>query len=87
MKEIVWLMKILEYLQEKQVNSTPLLVENTFAIKLAKNPRFHNRKKHINTKYYLIRYHIEAKTIHLRQCSTNEKIADIFTKALEREKF
>jgi hypothetical protein len=31
MKEIVWLRKILEYLQEKQVNSTPLLVENTYA--------------------------------------------------------
>jgi hypothetical protein len=85
-KEIVWLRKILEYLQEKQVNSTPLLVDNTFAIKLAKNPRFHDRTKHINTKYHLIRYHVEAKTIHLRHCSTNEQIADIFTKALGREK-
>jgi hypothetical protein len=49
-KEIVWLRKILEGLQEKQVNSTPLLVDNTFAIKLAKNPRFYDRTKHINTK-------------------------------------
>jgi hypothetical protein len=39
-KEIVWLRKILEYLHEKQVNST-LIVDNTFAINLAKNPRFH----------------------------------------------
>jgi hypothetical protein len=85
-KEIVWLRKILEYLQEKQVNSTPLLVDNTSAIKLAKNPRFHDRTKHINTKYHLIRYHVEAKTIHLRHCSKNEKIADIFTKVLGREK-
>jgi hypothetical protein len=85
-KEIVWLRKILEDLQEKQVNSTPLLVDNTFAIKLAKNPRFHDRTKHINTKYHLIRYHVEAKTIHLRHCSTNEQIVDIFTKALGREK-
>jgi hypothetical protein len=85
-KEIVWLRKILEDLQEKQVNST-LLVDNTSAIKLAKNPRFHDRTKHINTKYHLIQYHVEAKTIHLRHCSTNEQIADIFTKALGREKF
>ena len=28
-KEIVWLREILEYLQEKQENSTPLLVDNT----------------------------------------------------------
>jgi hypothetical protein len=50
MKEIVWFKKILEYLQEKQVNYAHILVENTSAIKLAKNPRFHDRTKHINTK-------------------------------------
>jgi hypothetical protein len=41
-KEIVWLKKILEYLQEKQVNSTPLLDDNTYVIGLAKNPKFHD---------------------------------------------
>ena len=65
MKEIVWIRNILEYLQEKQENSTPLLIDNTSAIKLAKNPRFHDRTKHINTKYHLIRHHVEAKTVHL----------------------
>eukprot|EP00253_Pinus_taeda_P016950 PITA_16950 len=44
-KEIVWLRKILEYLQVKQVQSTPLMIENTSAIKLAKNPKFHDRYK------------------------------------------
>ena len=86
-KEIVWLSKILEYLQEKQENSTPLLIDNTFSIKLAKNPIFHDRTKHINTKYYLIQHHVEGKTVHLRHCSTNDQVADIFTKALGREKF
>eukprot|EP00253_Pinus_taeda_P013473 PITA_13473 len=85
-KEIVWLRKILEYLQVKQVQSTPLMIDNTFAIKLAKNPKFHDRTKHINKKYHLIRHHVKAKTIHLRHCSTNEQIADIFTKALGKEK-
>eukprot|EP00253_Pinus_taeda_P004352 PITA_04352 len=85
-KEIVWFRKILEDLQVKQVHSTPLMIDNTSAIKLAKNPKFHNRTKHINTKYHLIRHHVEAKTIHLHHCSTNEQIADIFTKALKREK-
>jgi hypothetical protein len=68
------------------VNSTLVLVGNTYVIELAKNPRFHDRTKHINTKYDLIRYHVEAKTIHLRYCSTNEQITNIFTKALGREK-
>eukprot|EP00253_Pinus_taeda_P004924 PITA_04924 len=85
-KEIVWLKKIIEDLQVKQVQSTPLMIDNTSAIKSAKNPKFHDRTKHINTKYHLIRHHVEAKTIHLRHCSTNEQIADIFNKALGREK-
>ena len=86
-KEIVWLRKILEDLQEKQENSTPLLIDNTSTIKLAKNPRFHDRTKHINTKYHLIRHHVEAKIVHLRHCSTNDQVVDMFTKALGREKF
>ena len=86
-KEIVWLKKILEYLHMKKMHSTPLMIEKSSATKLAKNPKFHDWKKHINTKYYLIRHHVEAKTIHLRHCSTNEQTADIFTKALRREKF
>eukprot|EP00253_Pinus_taeda_P026117 PITA_26117 len=44
-KEIVWLRKILEDLQVKQVQSTPLMIDNTSAIKLAKNPKFHDRTK------------------------------------------
>jgi len=35
----------------------------------------------------MIRQHVEINTIHLRHCSPTEKIADIFTKSLGREKF
>jgi L-rhamnose isomerase len=62
------------------------MIDNTLAIKLAKNPKFHDQTKHINTKYHLIRHHVEAKNIHLHHCSTNVKIVDMFTKALGREK-
>ena len=86
-KEIVWLRKILDDLQETQTTSTTLFVDSNSAIQLAKNPKFHDRTKHINTKYHLIRYHVEAKTIQLKHCSTEEQIADIFTKALGCVKF
>ena len=42
MKEVMWLTKILEYLQEKQVHSTPLLIDNTSVINFPKNPNFHD---------------------------------------------
>jgi hypothetical protein len=51
-REIVWLKNILEDLQEKHVNANPLLIDNTSAIKLANNPRFHDQTKHINMKYH-----------------------------------
>jgi hypothetical protein len=69
------------------VNDTPLLIDNASTIKLAKNPRFQDRSKHINVKYHLIQHHVEAETIQLIHCSTSEQIVDIFTKALRREKF
>ena len=53
-KEIFWVVKILEDLQEKQAKCTPLLIENSPIIKLEKNPKFHDQTKYINTKYHLI---------------------------------
>jgi hypothetical protein len=46
MKDIACLMKILD-LQEKNMNSTPLLHDNNSTIMLAKNPKLHDRAKHI----------------------------------------
>jgi len=47
------------------VKSTPLLIENTYMFKLAKNHKFHSQTKHINMKYNLNRYNVEENTIHL----------------------
>ena len=41
-KEIVWLRKILEDLQMKQMHPNPLMIDNTSAIKLTKNQKFHD---------------------------------------------
>eukprot|EP00253_Pinus_taeda_P015735 PITA_15735 len=57
-KEIPWLRKILENLQVKQMHSTSLMIDNTSTIKLAKNPKFHDRTKHLNTNYHLIRHNV-----------------------------
>ena len=74
-------------MQDKQKASIPLFVDNSSTIQLARNPKFHDRTKHINTKYYLIQHHVEAKKNHMTHCPTLEQIADIFTKALGCEKF
>ena len=69
------------------MHPTPLMIDNISAIQLAKNPKFHDKKKHINTKYHLIQHNVEVKTIQVKHCPTDEQTTDIFNKALGRETF
>nr|KYP44120.1 Copia protein [Cajanus cajan] len=54
---------------------------------MAKNPVQHQRTKHIAIKYHFIREVETTKQIQLEYCSTEDQVADIFTKALPRTKF
>ena len=51
------------------------------------NPVNHEISKHISIKYHFIREAQEKGEIQLHYCQTGEQLADIFTKALPREKF
>ena len=46
---------------EPEEGGTLLLLDNQSAIKLAKNPVFHKRSKHIAIKYHFIREKVENK--------------------------
>lgn len=67
------------------MNVTPLLVDYTFAIKLAKNPVFHDCMEHINTK--LIWHHMKVDNVQVEHCHTMKQATDILAKVLQREKF
>ena len=49
--QAIWLRRILEELQFKQVEATTVFCDNNLAIKLSKNPVLHRRSKHIDVKY------------------------------------
>lgn len=85
--EITWLRQILADLGLPQKNPTTLQIDNQSAIKLAKNPVFYARSKHIETKHHFIRKLVESKIVELHYCPSNDQIADLFIKPLEREKF
>ncbi|MCO5562025.1 hypothetical protein L7F22_015651 [Adiantum nelumboides] len=53
----------------------------------AKNPVYHARTKHIEVHYHFIREKVLAGEIDLVYVKTNDQVADIFTKALGKEKF
>lgn len=63
-------------------NSVTLNCDNQGAIALSKNPVHHNRSKHIDIRYHFIRFEIQSKFLFLQYISTQDNLADVFTKAV-----
>ncbi|KAI5350573.1 hypothetical protein L3X38_003464 [Prunus dulcis] len=83
----IWLRFVLEDFGELQAEATPLMVDNTFAIAMTRNPIFHQKTKHINSRYHFIRDALQEGVVDLRYCKSEEQVADIFTKALPKDWF
>ena len=84
--EIVWLRGLLAELGFSQPNPTPLHADNTSAIQIAANPVYHERTKHIEVDCHSIREALDTHIISLPHISTNLQIADVFTKAMTRQR-
>ena len=61
-------------------------IDNQGAMKLAQNPVFHERSKHIDIRYHFIRDEISSGHIKLVYVPTHENYADIFTKPVIHSK-
>ena len=84
--EVAWLRKLLMDLGLQVDRKVVIYCDNLSSIQLAKNPVFHARTKHIEVHYHFVREQILAGDIDLVYVSTEEQVADIFTKALGAEK-
>ena len=91
-KEGIWLQRLFHEVSPHITTpaKTPapqrLLVDNNSAIELAKNPKHHDRTKHIDIRHHFIRDAVnELKLIELCRVDTAYNTADIFTKALSVE--
>jgi hypothetical protein len=68
-------------------NNIPyILSDSQSAIKLAENPEFHKRTKHIDIIYHFIRETIYNKKAQLLYINTKEQLADRLTKGLDNKK-
>ena len=63
-----------------------LFVNNRSAIALMKNPVFHGRSKHIDTRYHFIRECVDGGQIVVEFVRTEEQRADALTKGLPAAK-
>ncbi|XP_059629556.1 secreted RxLR effector protein 161-like [Cornus florida] len=82
--QVIWLRNLLKELHMLQEESTEIFVDNKSAIALAKNPVFHERSKHIDTRFHFIRECITKKEVELKFIKSQDQVADIFTKPLKK---
>ena len=64
-----------------------MLADNQGAIALAKNPRLHERSRHIDICHHYVRDLVQQGKVTIKYIPTAEMAADGFTKPLERTAF
>ncbi|KAG5873098.1 hypothetical protein JTB14_035250 [Gonioctena quinquepunctata] len=86
-KEVIWLIRLLNEFAQNSEYIPTLRVDNSSAIKLAKNPEFHKRSKHIEMRYHFVREKYQEGVIKIEHIDGQKQIADIMTKPLPRIRF
>jgi hypothetical protein len=66
---LIWLRNKLKHLGFPQENPIKIYIDNQSSIVLAKNLVYHERNKHIDTRYYFIREHVKNKEFKLISCN------------------
>lgn len=85
--QAIWLRSLYGEIIGGEMQKILIWVDNKSAIALMKNPVFHGRSKHIDTRYHFIRECVENELVEIEYVSGDKQRADILTKALARVKF
>jgi hypothetical protein len=83
----IWLAQLLGDFKNTKFGIVELKVHNKSSLALMKNTIFHDRSKHIQTKFHFIHDALENGEIQLDFISTRGQRADILTKALPYARF
>jgi hypothetical protein len=86
-QESTWLMQLMRDLHQPIDYAVSLHCDNQSAIRLAENPEFHARTKHVEVHYHFVREKVLEGKIKMYQTKTENQVADIFTKGLNTAKF
>ena len=86
-QEAIWLRQLGDELgMTKRGTPCPLYCDNQSAIKLAESTGYRPRSRHIDIKYHFLRQHVENKTVMINFVATNENVADVLTKSVDKQK-
>ena len=85
-EETVWIKHLLTELGEK-VDQPTIQVDNDPAIDTVKHSKICKGNKHIANRYYFVKDYLKQNIIKIEHVDTHENIADICTKALDKQPF
>ncbi|GJU90885.1 hypothetical protein Tco_1303308 [Tanacetum coccineum] len=84
--QVIWMRtQLLDY--GYKYNRIPMYCDSKSAIVISCNPVQHSRTKHIDIGYHFIKEHVEKGTVELYFVETKYQLADLFTKAIPKERF
>jgi hypothetical protein len=78
----MWIQTLLAELSLAKFTAATLWCDNLEATYFSANPVFHARTKYIEVDYHFVRKRVARKQLVIRFISTNDQLADVFTKAL-----
>jgi hypothetical protein len=81
-KEVIWVRKLLVELSYPLQEPIVTYSDNQSALDVVENDCLHDRSKHIEIKYHFVRDETRKGRVLLEWISTQDQIADIFTKGL-----
>jgi hypothetical protein len=85
--EVYWLRMLFCELHIPLRTAPIIWCDNVSALALSSNPVYHARTKHIEVDYHFVREKVLNKDISLAFISTEDQLADVFTKGLSRARF
>ncbi|XP_071714853.1 uncharacterized mitochondrial protein AtMg00810-like [Rutidosis leptorrhynchoides] len=80
--ELVWIVNLLTSLNVKDLIPIKVCCDNEPAIQIAGNPVLHERTKHFDIDWHIVREKVESGLIRVVKVNSAANIADIFTKGL-----
>ncbi|EPZ34641.1 hypothetical protein O9G_005735, partial [Rozella allomycis CSF55] len=88
-QEAMWIKELLTEISPNIIDNEPIVLheDNNGCIDLTKKTTQHGKTKHISIKHHFVREQVKQGIIKLERCSTQDMLADIFTKALAKPAF